>query len=149
MARFFAWGQRPPAWVGCPLPRLGIGHLTSNLFKPGMAYFFPAGGVGAALLLMRIQAAIFASQWAFQVGTARAWSIGALAFVGLGIFAGIFTRLAATLFAFVTIASVLRGILSPSAVWQTFDLAALSLAGAGAYSMDAWLFGRRVIRFRP
>lgn len=116
---------------------------------PLMTQSFPVGQLGFALLLIRLQVAAIAIQWVVQSGLADVWIRGAISILGACVFLGIFARIAAIALILVSVAAIWRGVLVPSAILQSFALAAVAFAGAGAVSMDSWIFGRQVIRFRP
>ena len=102
-----------------------------------------------ALLLLRALAAATSCRWIVQDSFAHPWPCVAVGVLGLGVFFGLFTSAAALALCVLSVVLVLHGTLCPLAIWQSVVLAALGLAGAGAYSIDAKLFGRKVIRVRP
>jgi hypothetical protein len=114
-----------------------------------MMLTFPSGRIGAALLLLRALATAISCRWIAQDSFAHPWSSVAVGVLGLGVFLGLYTPGAAFTLCVLSLALILHGVLSPWAIWQSVVLAALGLAGAGAYSIDARLFGRKVIRVRP
>jgi hypothetical protein len=75
------------------------------------------------------------------------WAVAGLLIVAATLLVGFYTRLAAMICA--VLASVvfieIPGTLSWLMGLQALSAAALALLGAGAYSIDAHLFGRRVI----
>lgn len=108
---------------------------------------FPTGSAGVALLLIRAALAI-------ALGAMAAWAEAdaarlALAFLSGTILAGFRTRLAAVAAAMVAavVATRLGGPLGLSAALHGCCAVALAMLGAGGYSIDARLFGRRVIDF--
>ena len=114
-----------------------------------MMLSFPTGRFGAALLLMRVQAAAIAGEWSVQCGTAHPLPCGAIGVLGLCVLLGSFARAAALALCIVGMVSVALGFLDLWAAVQSLVLVALGLSGAGAFSMDARFFGRQVIRLRP
>jgi hypothetical protein len=130
-------------------PSPGIGSLRWVPIHPIMIHAFPAGRVGIALLLVRIYVTTVAFEWIVQCGPADLWSCVVIGGLGVCVFLGLLARWAAGALLIFGVASILRGILSPSAALQSFVLIAVALAGSGALSMDSWIFGRQVIRIRP
>lgn len=108
---------------------------------------FPAGPAGVGLALLRVACAM---QLAVAVsGQSPAWLtvIGAIAAATLVL--GVLTQGVALAGVVVLLFDVVCcdrafGIATAA---QGIDLLALALLGAGAYSIDARLFGRRVIQF--
>ncbi len=109
---------------------------------------FPSGPRGAALLLLRISAATLI---ALCLNTLQlsSWSAAGLFVVAAALVAGFCTRLAAVICAILATAAFIRtgGTLSWLTGLQALSTVALAILGAGAYSIDARLFGRRVIEF--
>lgn len=108
---------------------------------------FPGGPRGAALLLLRISAASLMALGAATPGDPPAWSRAGMLVVAAALLAGICTRLAAGICAILAAAAFIRtgGTLSWLTGLQALNAAALAILGGGAYSIDARLFGRRVI----
>ncbi|MFZ1990863.1 MAG: hypothetical protein WAW96_13960 [Alphaproteobacteria bacterium] len=103
-----------------------------------------------ALLLLRIAAALTLSAACFYVGaiTLHPWFATGLVVPAILLFFGFGTRIAALACA---IAAVFAGIQVSG--WhgaiiclEALNFFAIALLGAGAYSIDARLFGRRVIK---
>jgi uncharacterized membrane protein YphA (DoxX/SURF4 family) len=122
---------------------------------------FPTGWAGIGLLLLRLVAGFGATAHGFSALTAASgsllasWTVGLLAIAaGVALFIGFLTPLAGaamTIGYFVLGASELLST-EPGRygdVLSAFELAAVSMAlvllGPGAISLDARLFGRRVI----
>jgi hypothetical protein len=107
---------------------------------------FPNGPRGAALLLLRVSAASLIT-FAIHRLALSSWAIGALVLVAAALILGLCTRLAATLCAALAATAFIQsvGMLSWLMGLQALSAAALAILGAGAYSIDARLFGRRVI----
>jgi len=110
---------------------------------------FPNGAVGVAYLLIRLQAAMAGLQFIRTVGPALPWSPAAIGIAIAGLILGFYTRTLAGAGALSLFAYCLFDKPSFTIAGQALAMAALALLGAGAYSIDALLFGRREIRFRP
>ncbi len=110
---------------------------------------FPSGPRGAALVLLRISAAslIALCLGRFQLSP---WIVAGLLVVAAALLAGFLTRPAALICALLATGAFLRicGTFSWLIGLQALSAIALAILGAGAYSIDARLFGRRVIEFR-
>ena len=106
---------------------------------------FPTGSAGGALLLLRLVLAA-ALGGSIAVVDTNWWMLIAALLI-LALLAGIFTRVVALLCAGAALVVFVRvgGSLGFSAILHGFCAVALSMLGAGAYSVDARLFGRRVI----
>ena len=106
---------------------------------------FPRGAPGAALLLVRAAAAI-----ALLSGPPRVFSLPLEIAIGLGlsgfaIVLGFFTPVAAIVAAVAAAVDLIVHGAAIASLVRLLDAVALALLGPGAYSVDAWLFGRRVI----
>ncbi|MET0555372.1 MAG: hypothetical protein ABW221_20180 [Vicinamibacteria bacterium] len=147
---------RPSAGVASrwPLPRAAAEALLHRLFTT-----FPTGLTGAGLLVLRaaVGLALVARGCAAALGRDVSGPVLSLALVaivcGLGLLAGFLTPLASVLAGAVTAAEAL---FARVPAWTAADGAAgwtlllsaavaLALAGPGAFSADARLFGRREI----
>lgn len=109
---------------------------------------FPAGAAGAALLLMRLACAgLWLSALVFAPDLPL-WLAVAGGLVGCALILGFLTRIATafTLLAIVAARVELTDALETLTLLHALDAVALLLLGAGAYSLDARLFGRREIR---
>jgi len=114
-----------------------------------MGPHFPNGAVGAAHLLLRLHAATAGLQLIMAVGPDLPWSPAAIGLAIAGLILGFYTRILAVAGAFSLLAYCLFDGTNLAVAGQAIAMAALALLGAGAYSVDALLFGRREIRFRP
>jgi hypothetical protein len=109
---------------------------------------FPGDAPGAALLLMRAATAATLLLSAHHGLITGPWPASAIILLAVGLVAGLFTRAIAAVGALLlaglavligSTAGALLALLGAQAL-------ALMLLGGGAYSCDARLFGRRVIR---
>lgn len=109
---------------------------------------FPAGLAGIGLLVIRVACAVHLSVLVLPASPPT-WLrlVGAIAAVALVL--GLLTQVLAILGLFVFVLDALSGdkTWTIAMTMQCLDMLALSLLGAGAYSIDARLFGRRVIKF--
>jgi len=111
---------------------------------------FPTGLPGLALLLLRGSVAI-----AFVVASFRqeppGWLQATAIILAIGLLAGYLTPIVAVAAVFVH-AFVWFGLGLDATTWAvvaSLDAVALALVGPGAYSIDAYLFGRRVVVLPP
>ncbi|WNG59939.1 hypothetical protein F0U59_38390 [Archangium gephyra] len=108
---------------------------------------FPEGGPGAGLLLLRLSVALSLLLHPSGGPLMRA----VLALTALGLCLGVLTPLLAMvcgLFSFYGFMSM-GGVTLPEASIRVLTAGALALLGPGAHSLDARLFGRRVITLPP
>jgi hypothetical protein len=114
---------------------------------------FPAGAPGIALLLLRVSVAM-----ALIEGAPDVWKsiIGVLICIGLGALSvllclGLLTPVASTICCAIELTQLF--LVGPAdrrfLLLSSVNAAAIALLGPGAYSIDARLFGRRVITFPP
>ncbi len=110
---------------------------------------FPDGPRGAALLMLRVSAAALISIGVNGLQLSAGKAAG-LFVVAAMLLIGYHTRVAAAICTIFASAAFLKtgGILSWLMGLQALSAAALAILGAGAYSLDARLCGRREIEFR-
>jgi hypothetical protein len=111
-----------------------------------MVMAYPAGAAGVAFLLLRAQAALIAVALALEDRGLPTLLRIVLVVLACALTVGVMTRTAA-----VIAGAALLGMAAWSAIGvvsageQILAMLALAVAGPGAYSIDARLFGRRVI----
>ncbi len=135
-------GERPP---GRSLPA-GVAQAYSlRVFRAFPR--FPAGANGLGLLSARLASAAL-GVFCVVVFTSPLAVRGAVLAAAAALAIGVLTRAAALLLvaALAIIAGAIGGVAGGLLALGALQVAALSLSGAGAYSLDAVLFGQRVIR---
>jgi hypothetical protein len=110
-------------------------------------FHYPAGSAGLALLLLRMSAAmLLAVGLQREIGLQTLWVVTNYVVI-TALALGYRTRIAAG--AFAALAISLPGFsdidLTPLVMTHALDALALLLLGAGAFSLDALLYGRRVV----
>ena len=110
---------------------------------------FPAGAPGVALLLMRLASS---GMLVLLALTSGGWSSSALGLTGCGIVAttlclGLGTPISGALCAAIELSSSLHvhGVERPYLLFLVVIPSSLAMLGPGAYSLDARMFGRRII----
>jgi len=110
---------------------------------------FPAGSPGVALLLLRLSVAAtpFIDEHGHFSDLPPGWMALALFLVASLLIVGFVTPVLAVFCGMFKVLSVwaLGGTLAPIDVLVLLEAAAVALLGPGAYSLDARLFGRRVV----
>ena len=114
---------------------------------------FPEGGPGLALLLLRVSAAtaFFLTLANGKIVAAAHWVLPCVVGLAAGLCLGILTPVLSVLIAALELVELF---ISGGSVWLApllpiVNVATLALLGPGAYSIDAWLFGRRVLISPP
>lgn len=109
---------------------------------------FPGGLVGVALLLGRLAAAAVLTLVLRGFVRETPWAVFPVIVLAASLAAGLLTRFAAAGCAVLVMVGAVRtdGALSAVLALNALHVAGLVLTGGGAYSLDARLFGRRVIR---
>jgi len=113
--------------------------VTRSLFQ------YPTGMVGVALLLLRLSVA--GALVAATTLVAMPWAVPPILLIAVAVILGILTRAGAVCGVIVAmlIGAEVGGALAVSAWLHGLASLALSMTGAGGYSIDARLFGRTVL----
>jgi hypothetical protein len=130
-----------------PIRRKGILQTVQRLFS-----MFPLGWPGLALLLLRgsVATAVLLEGYGHRQGLSG-WMLGALTLLSACLCAGFLTPIVAIL-------AMLFHVLAWSSLSidgaeitaiALLDALALAMLGPGAYSIDAYRFGRRVVVLPP
>jgi uncharacterized membrane protein YphA (DoxX/SURF4 family) len=113
---------------------------------------FPNGLVGAGLLVMRVAGALAVVVGLRVLAQPPAWAEAALIALAAAVLVGVWTRVTALVCAALAMAARIGigGELGWVAMLIGVGFLGLAMTGPGAHSVDARLFGRRVIRLdRP
>jgi hypothetical protein len=120
------------------------GRVVLRLFS-----MFPAGAAGFGLLLLRISVAVMLVTVEFPNGVmpGSTWHVVGVAVLSALICLGLFTPASCAICSVIELISLCRvnrsGVLH--VIVASVVATALSLLGPGAFSIDARLFGRRII----
>jgi hypothetical protein len=111
---------------------------------------FRSGRIGVALFILRMSLVGALSLRAYRAGPlieSRVWLVLVLLFIATGIAVGVLTAVACSLYCAAEIGFMLSAhICDGTVLILSVPMAiALALLGPGAYSLDARIFGRRVI----
>jgi hypothetical protein len=110
---------------------------------------FPTGAAGVALVLLRVSVAVTLVTDALPVGNpdVHAWEFAGLGWLGGALCLGVFTPASSVLSCVVEIASAsdLKGVGITHLISSILITASLAMLGPGAYSVDARMFGRRLV----
>jgi hypothetical protein len=109
---------------------------------------FPGGLIGVALLLGRLAAAAVLVFLLRGFALEAPWTALPVVLLAASLATGLLTRFAAAICTALVMAGAARadGALSVVLALNALQVVGLVLTGGGAYSLDARLFGRRVIR---
>lgn len=114
---------------------------------PNALSIFPSGAPGVAILLLRASAVALLALYAPHLCAGRLWGAAPLAITAICLTLGLVTRVLAGVCAVVLVVLAWRAGAGAGEelALHALPVAALALFGGGAYSVDAHLFGRRVI----
>ncbi len=137
------------------MPDPGLPRTNASLIKSGLRQFsmFPSGRPGIALIIVRLSLVGTLLLHAYRSGPTGSsyWWIPVLVLIAIALCVGVVTAIACVSYCVVEVALLLTG----SDFEATFLMVsipvaiALILLGPGAYSLDARMFGRRLIIFPP
>jgi hypothetical protein len=112
---------------------------------------FPAGAAGVALLILRLTsaAALLEAGWRQPLLTTLTGTLVILALPVGALCLGILTPYTSTVSCLIELAIIVRSGTQPEFPIIIFIVitAALGVLGPGAYSLDARIFGRKIIKF--
>jgi uncharacterized membrane protein YphA (DoxX/SURF4 family) len=114
---------------------------------------FPQGGPGIGLLLLRVSVAtiVVLQAWGPAGAPANRWLLVAAVLIGALLCVGLFTPYVAGIACVYAVVGIFADphLSHLASVSFILDAVALALLGPGAHSMDARLFGRRVLVVPP
>ena len=112
---------------------------------------FPAGAAGIALLILRLAsaAALLECGWRQSLFATLTRTAVILALPAGGLCLGFLTPYTSTVSCLIELAIIVRSGTQPEfpIIISIVITAALGVLGPGAYSLDARMFGRKIIRF--
>jgi hypothetical protein len=112
---------------------------------------FPAGAAGIALLILRLAsaAALLECGWRQPLFATLTGTFVILALPAGALCLGILTPYTSTVSCLIELAIIVRSVTQPEfpIIISIVITAALGVLGPGAYSLDARMFGRKIIRF--
>jgi hypothetical protein len=124
--------------------------MTTNLSAVQRLFsMFPTGAAGVALVLLRVSVAATLVANVLPSGNpdVHAWEFAGLGLLGGALCLGVFTPVSSVLSCFVEIASIsnLKELGVTHLISAILITASLAMLGPGAYSVDARMFGRRLV----
>jgi hypothetical protein len=114
------------------------------------SWAYPGGVAAPALLMLRLHAGLLAVTESIALGLWTGWPLVPLVLVMLALLLGLFTRATAALVTTGAIGLTIAqcGTIGFAMFTGSLACAALVLFGAGSWSLDARIFGRRMILLR-
>jgi hypothetical protein len=110
---------------------------------------FPTGAAGVALVLLRVSVSILllTNVVASEDPIVHMWELAGLGLLGVSLCLGVFTPVASILACFIELAALsdLKGAGVTPLIVSILLAASLAMLGPGAYSVDARMFGRRLV----
>jgi NO-binding membrane sensor protein with MHYT domain len=109
---------------------------------------FPTGAAGVALILLRVSVAITLFTQVMPQGSpaAHLWTSTGVGLLGVAICLGLFTPMSSIACCLIQAATLLDMKIPALTLTSSILVAAsLGLLGPGAYSLDARMFGRRLV----
>jgi hypothetical protein len=110
---------------------------------------FPTGAAGVALILLRVSVAatLFTEVMPQGNPSAHIWESAGLSLLGVAICLGLFTPVSSIACCLIEVAMLLdmKDLVFIPLISAILVAASLGLLGPGAYSLDARMFGRRLV----
>jgi hypothetical protein len=114
---------------------------------------FPSGRPGIALVIVRLclVGTLFLHAYRFGPIVSLSWSVPVLVLIAIALCVGVVTAIASMLYCVAEVAFLLTVTSFDATVLMTSIPVAIALIllGPGAYSLDARMFGRRIIVLPP